>query len=112
MLDTSGCCACEEMGALLAGVFCGVLVRWHQHRGNLGAAGTAKRGTTSSARTRARVGQTPAQKEGEMIGADLRRRVRVGTLVADGLGHGDGFQTSETVCGCAVVMRLKKIWGR
>lgn len=27
MLDTSGCCACDEMGALLAGVFCGVLER-------------------------------------------------------------------------------------
>lgn len=28
MLATPGCCACDEMGALLAGVFCGVLEGW------------------------------------------------------------------------------------
>ena len=26
MLATPGCCACDEIGALLAGVFCGVLI--------------------------------------------------------------------------------------
>lgn len=48
MLDTSGCCACEEMGALLAGVFCGVLARRRQHRNLGGGAGAAGRGTTAA----------------------------------------------------------------
>lgn len=31
ILATPGCAACEEIGALLAGVFCGVLQnRWYQ----------------------------------------------------------------------------------
>jgi hypothetical protein len=66
MLDTPGCWACEEIGALLAGVFCGVLFFFSQCFCTISGQG----------------------------GKALRSDREVGLLIPDGFRHDEGGEGS------------------
>ena len=85
ILDTPGCCAWEEIGALLAGVFCGVLDQKVSRNLSLSKIKSC-------------------QRESESIRCD--RKIRL--LIPDGLSHGDVDWIKEGRRGRGVVRGEKK----